>query len=248
MAFKDQTIWIIGASSGIGESLARILNEHGASLILSARNEDKLNAFNEDLNDQHMVLPFDIADFKETQNAVAHVKSSGKPIDRIICMAGIYEPSAIKNISDKNLTKIIAVNLTGIMHFAKCAYNLVEKQNKAQIALCASVIGYIGLPNAQPYAASKAGLINFIQSLRMEADKHVDIKMINPGFVRTPLTDKNEFSMPFILEPEDAAQRILKGLQSNAFDINFPKRLTLTLKLISILPDFLKIPICSKFK
>lgn len=248
MAFKNQTIWIIGASSGIGKSLAKTLSEQGASLILSARSEDKLDALNADLNGQHIVLPFDIANFEDTNSAVSHVKNLGKPIDRIICMAGIYEPSAIKDISDENLVKIIAVNMTGIMHFTKCAYNLVEKQTKAQIALCASVIGYIGLPNAQPYAASKAGLINFIQSLRMEADKHIDIKMINPGFVRTPLTDKNEFSMPFILEPEDAAQRILKGLQSNAFDINFPKRLTLALKIISILPDFLKIPICSKFK
>lgn len=248
MTFKDETIWIIGASSGIGECLARILNQQGTSLILSARSKNKLNALNAELDERHDVLPFDIADFEDTQNAIAQVKSFDKSIDRVICMAGIYEPSAIKDMSNENLTKIIAVNLTGIMHFAKFAYNLVEKQNKAQIALCASVIGYIGLPNAQPYAASKAGLINFIQSLRMEAEKHVDIKMINPGFVRTPLTDKNKFSMPFILEPEDAAQRILKGLQSRTFDINFPKKLTFTLKLISILPDFLKLPVCSKFK
>lgn len=248
MAFKDQTIWIIGASSGIGACLAKILHKNGASLILSARSTDKLNRLNAELDGRHDVLPFDISDFDGTHTAIKNIKDQNKTVDRIICLAGIYEPSAIKDISDENLTKIIAVNLTGIMHFSKCTYNLVSNQKQAQIALCASVAGYVGLPNAQPYAASKAGLISFIQSLRMEADKHIDIKMINPGFVRTPLTDKNEFDMPFIIEPEDAAQRILKGLQSGAFDINFPKRLTLTLKFISILPDILKIPICSRFK
>lgn len=248
MSFENETIWIIGASSGIGESLARKLSKESATLILSARSEDKLNELNNNLGNKHIVLPFDVSDFEATKKAISKAQSNAETIDRIICLAGIYEPSAIKDMTDENIEKIITVNLTGIMHFAKHAYNLSLQQKKSQIALCASVAGYVGLPNAQPYAASKAGLINFIQSMKMEAPDHVDIKMINPGFVRTPLTDKNEFDMPFIIEPEDAAQHIMDGLQSRAFDINFPKKLTLTLKIISVLPNFLKIPICAKFK
>lgn len=248
MSFENETIWIIGASSGIGKSLAQKLSSENATLILSARSEDKLKDLNSNLGNKHIVLPFDVSDFDGTKDAFAKVQSKSETIDRIICLAGIYEPSAIKDMTDANITKIISVNLTGIIHFAKHAYDLASKQKKAQIALCASVAGYVGLPNAQPYAASKAGLINFIQSMKMEAPDHVDIKMINPGFVRTPLTGKNEFDMPFIIEPEDAADHIMDGLQSRSFDINFPKKLTLTLKIISVLPNFLKIPICAKFK
>ncbi len=248
MSFKNEKIWIIGASSGIGESLAKLLASECANIILSARSEDKLKALKNELGEKHDVIPFDISDFAQTKTAIKTAKQSHEKIDRIICLAGIYEPSAIKDMRDENIEKIISVNLTGIMHFAKNAYEMVCNQNNAQIALCASVAGYVGLPNAQPYAASKAGLINFIQSLKMEARDNIDIKMINPGFVKTPLTDKNSFNMPFIIEPEEAAQQIAKGLKSRSFDINFPKKLTLTLRLISILPNILKIPICAKFK
>jgi len=248
MGFKNQTIWIIGASSGIGESLAKCLHEDGANLILSARSHDKLSSLNASLGGKHVVIPFDIGDFTATKTAIQTVKDHTGKIDRIICLAGQYEPSAITDMTDEDILKIIAVNLSGVMHFARCAYHLVRDQSKAQLAFCASVAGYTGLPNAQPYAASKAGLINFVQSLRLEAQNHIDIKLINPGFVRTPLTDKNKFNMPFILEPEDAAKHILKGLESRAFDIHFPKKLTLPLKLISILPDFLKLKICNRFK
>lgn len=248
MGFSGEKIWIVGASSGIGAQLARRLYKNGATFILSARSEDDLHALNNELGGGHSVIPFDISDFEQVRNAVDKAKNEHSQIDRIICTAGIYEPKSVLDMDESDLRKIMDVNLTGVIYFSQQALKAVRAQDKAQIAVCASVAGYVGLPNGQPYSASKAGLINFMQSMHVEAEKHIDIKMISPGFVKTPLTDKNTFDMPFIIEVDDAAREIEKGLESGKFEIHFPKKLTLSLKFISILPNCLKFLICSKFK
>lgn len=248
MAFGNQTVWIIGASSGIGESLAKTLSTQGASLILSARNGNKLNALNDALGGSHYVLPFDIADFGATKTAIDAVKNLTPVVHRVICLAGAYEPSAIGDIKDEHIESIIAINLSGVIHLAKSLLPMLHDQESAQIALCSSVAGYVGLPNSQPYAASKAGLINFTQSMKAEAPSHIDVKLINPGFVKTPLTDKNSFDMPFIITPEEAAQHIVEGLESRKFEISFPKRFTRMLSVIAALPDCLRFRVIAKFK
>ncbi|MGH1456439.1 MAG: SDR family NAD(P)-dependent oxidoreductase [Alphaproteobacteria bacterium] len=248
MAFSGETIWIIGASSGIGAQLARNLSKQDAHLILSARSQDKLDRLNDELGGEHTVIAFDISDFVQVKNAIDHAKTLHSQIDRIICMAGIYEPKAVLDMKEEDIRNIIDVNLTGVIYFTQCAIKAVRSQRKAQIVACASVAGYVGLPNGQPYSASKAGLINFMQSLYLEAENHIDIKMICPGFVETPLTEKNNFDMPFIMSAEGAAHEIEKGLLSKKFEIHFPKKLTRSLKIISILPNALKFMICAKFK
>lgn len=248
MIFSGEIIWIIGASSGIGAQLARNLSKQGAHLILSARSQDKLDGLNNELDGEHTVIPFDISDFEQVKNATNQAKTLHSEIDRIICMTGIYEPKSILDMKEEDIRKIIDVNLTGVIYFIQCAIKAVKSQSKAQIVACASVAGYVGLPNGQPYSASKAGLINFMQSLYLEAQDHIDIKVICPGFVETPLTEKNNFDMPFIISAEEAAREIEKGLISKKFEIHFPKKLTRSLKIISILPNAIKFMICSKFK
>ena len=122
---------------------------------------------------------------------------------------------------------------------------LLQQQNEGQFILCASVAGYRGLPNGQPYSATKAGIINFAESLRAE-QTNLDIKVINSGFVRTPMTDKNQFNMPMMIEPEQAAQAIFSGMKSKKFEIHFPKKFSLFMKLLRLMPASLYFKIAQK--
>ena len=150
-------------------------------------------------------------------------------------------------LSPKENAKIINVNLTGTFHLVSAIMPVFKKNGGGQLALCASVAGYSGLPAGQPYCATKAGMINLAESLRAEHDgTGVDIKLICPGFVKTDLTDGNDFPMPMIIEAADAGRYIADGLAKKRFEIHFPKRFTLILKLLRILPYCLYIPIAKR--
>ncbi len=248
MAFQDQTIWIIGASSGIGEALARMLADHGATLILSARRKDKLLQLQHELGDRHHVLPFDIADEQAVITAVTAAADCTGHLHRVIVMAGTYNPAAVQDMDTASARNIMNINFMGPLYVSKYLLPVFNRQQQGQLALCASVAGYIGLPNGQPYSASKAALINFAESLYNEVSPGIDIKLICPGFVRTPLTDMNTFNMPMIISADAAAKAILHGLQSRRFEIHFPRRLTLTLKCIVLLPYAIKLRICKTFR
>lgn len=232
--YKDEHIVIIGASSGIGRALAHNLSTQGAILTLCARNEKALKDLQKELPTKSHVHALDITD---TTNLESFFNKTSKRIDRLIVMAATYNPpTAIAELDTEKAAELIHINLTGVIQCTKFAINKLQTQHKGQISICSSVAGYVGLPNAQPYSATKAGLINFTETLKLEAPEHIDIKLINPGFVRTALTDKNNFDMPFIINTEKAAEYISKGLTSKSFEITFPKRFTLILKFIHLLP------------
>lgn len=234
--YQSQVIWIVGASSGIGEALAVYLVKLGAKVCISARSADKLNIMVEQ-GSAHMAVPVDVNQIETLVSAREQLLSQFGKIDRAIFLSAIYNPMHMEQIEIESVEKIISTNLTGAFSFVQAVYPYFLEQKTGQIALCASLSGYLGLPNSQPYAATKAGLINMAESLRSEASgSGVDIKVINPGFVKTPLTDKNDFAMPFILETENAAQRITKGLAQKAFEVRFPRRLSWPLRLLSRLP------------
>jgi short-subunit dehydrogenase len=248
MAFKNENIWIIGASSGIGAALARELSTKGATLILSARSKDALEALQKELGSQHYIYPLDVANYVDVEAAINEITKTVEKIDRVIFMAAIYKPADIENMDVAFAKQLLEVNVLGAFHITKAVLPILKKQTEGQLALCASVAGYVGLPGGQPYSASKAALMNFAESLYAEAPDNVDIKVINPGFVRTPMTDKNTFAMPMRLEPEAAARYIADGLKSKSFEIHFPKRFTIFLKLLSILPYCIKLFLTSKMK
>lgn len=248
MSFSGENIWIIGASSGIGATLARELSAGGATLILSARNKDALENLKNELGNQHYIYPMDVADYSHVEAAANYITKTVKKLDRVIFMAAIYKPADIENMDVAFAKQLLEVNVLGAFHVAKAVLPILQKQSKGQLALCASVAGYVGLPGGQPYSASKAALINFAESLYAEAPKNVDIKVINPGFVRTPMTDKNNFSMPMRIEPEVAANCIANGLKSREFEIHFPKKFTIFLKFLSILPYGMQLFLTSKMK
>lgn len=245
--YKDQIVWIIGASSGIGLALARELSRSGAILALSGRREKELETLRAELGNQHKVFVFDIGDEKMTLQTVHKVKKTFNSIDRVIFLAALYEPMNI-DILDMTMTKsIIHVNLMGAFNLVHALLPILKAQKgNSQFALCGSAGGYMGLPRGQPYSATKAAIINLAESLYAECDDKIDIKLINPGFVRTQLTDKNGFTMPMIIEPEQAAQEIAQGLLSKRFEIHFPKKLTLGLKILALLPYALSLKLIKR--
>ena len=235
--YQDSLIWIIGASSGIGRALATDLSQKGATLVLSARREEELIKLNEELGGKHHVYALDASDSHSIFKAATNISAKLPKLDSMIYMAAAYVPTSFQDTDIDHIRKALDVNLTGAMAAVLAVHQIYKKQGFGQIALCASVAGYKGLPNAQPYSATKAAMINLAETLRTDLQNdNIDVKIINPGFVRTPLTDKNDFKMPMIIEPEIAAQEIAKGLMSNKFELHFPKKFTYIVKLISILP------------
>ena len=232
-SYRGQSIWIIGASSGIGAALASTLAARGAQLILSSRQQAALERLNHRLGGGHQVLPVDVADADSLVQAVKEIKQ----VDSVIFMAAIYAPDAANTQGIHAIGEMISVNLNGAFYTVHAVLPRLKQQGFGQIALCASIAGYRGLPYSQPYAATKAALINYGESLHLELAKHnIDVKVINPGFVETPMTAKNDFAMPMMISAQAAATTIANQLTKNHFEIHFPKRASLTLKLLAALP------------
>lgn len=221
----------------MGESLARALAKEGAVLYLSARSQDKLDRLVQELGSQHTALALDVSDISACAKVVADIQHSTTRLDRVIFMAALYEPTRIADITPEQFRRMVDVNLVGAFHIVSAVLPWMRQNQKGQISLCGSIAGYRGLPKGQPYSATKAALINFTESLRSEEREYgLDIKLISPGFVRTPLTDKNSFDMPMIIEADTAARAILKGLESSRFEVAFPWLFTCLMKVLRLLP------------
>ena len=244
--FNAQTIWIIGASSGIGRAVAAQLAEQGATLILSARREDKLHTLSTQLPGTHHIAPIDAAQNDLFSARILRLFKEHGTIHRILFFPAIYKPGNIIDIDPDFAQEAMQVNVVSAYCLAHVATPLLQQQSFGQLAFCASVAGFIGLPGGQPYSATKAALINLVESLRAETAPHVDIKLINPGFVKTDLTDKNDFKMPMIISGEKAARYITDGLRTKSFEIHFPKRFTLLVKLARLLPYWLALKITKR--
>ena len=231
--FRNKTVWIVGASSGIGAALAVELDRRGANLVLTARRGDELAAINRRLGDRHRVMAADVVDAQALAKAVQAIG----PIDSAVYLAAVYTPTMLEDMDIAAARQTVEVNVMGALNFVHAVYGPMRAQKRGQIALCGSVAGYCGLPAGQPYGATKAAVINLAESLRVEAAVHgIDVRVINPGFVRTPLTAKNKFEMPMIMEAEDAAKALADGLLGKRFEIRFPVKFTRLVRLLSRLP------------
>lgn len=236
---KGKRIWLIGASEGIGAALAAQLASEGAQVILSARNAARLDDVHASLpGDGHCVLPMDVCQIESVQQAW-HSLADRLP-DIVIYNAGTYIPMSAQQVDIAAAESMIDVNLRGAFRVACTVLPEYLAQNKGHLVLVGSVAGYRGLPGAIGYGASKAGLNHFAENLRADL-KHTGIKvqLVCPGFVKTRLTEKNDFSMPCIITPQQAAKSMIKGMQSSAFEIHFPKRFTYVLKFLRLLPHWL---------
>lgn len=237
-----QKIWIIGGSSGIGEALAKAYAARGALVVISGRRRDALDAALERIGPGHFAAQAD-AENPESLQAVADLHG---PFDAIITTAAIYAPGPVAKADQKKAEAIFSVNLVGTFNVALVARGALRRGGK--LVLFGSAAAIFGLPNGQAYSATKAAIVNLAQSLRVEFAPDVDVRLVTPGFVRTPLTDLNEFPMPGLMEPDAAAKRILKGLDGGRFEIAFPRRLIWPLKLLALLPHRLAFAITRRIK
>lgn len=237
---KGETIWIIGATEGIGAALAQGYAERGARLILSARSEKHLTAMAAELGPDHVALALDVSDRASLLSAAKTLAGIG-PLDRVIHLAALYDPGKVMDLDPQKAAQIVTVNLTGTFHIAQIAPTVLR--DGGQLALCGSVAGYIGLPQGQIYSATKAGVISLAQTLRAELAGRYDVRLISPGFVNTRLTQRNDFNMPAMITPELAARKIIDGLNTRKFEVHFPRRLTYALKFLSILPYWAALPL-----
>lgn len=235
-AWRDRRVWIVGASSGIGAALARALLARGARVALSARSADKLVAVAGGQAGA-WTLPLDATSPEELSTAWAGIVERWGGADLVVCMAGTYAPVRAWELSVEQARATVDANLMSAMYLTASVLPTMLAQRNTAIAFVSSVAGYRGLPKALVYGPTKAALINFAETLYLDlAGRGVGVFLINPGFVETPLTAGNDFRMPALISADEAATHILAGLDRGGFEIHFPRRFTLWLKLMRCLP------------
>ncbi len=240
MAEAPGIVWITGASSGIGRAVALRLARDGAVVAASARSAAELESLAAECRPgPGRIVPFtlDVADEGASRLAVAEIEARLGPIGTAILNAGTHMPMGARDFSAATARRLMEVNYMGVVNALAALLPRLVERRRGHLAIVASVAGYRGLPTAAAYGPTKAALINLCECLKPELDSlGIGLQLVNPGFVRTPLTDRNEFPMPFLVEVEDAAARICAGLAGRRFEVAFPRRFVLLLKLARLLP------------
>jgi len=236
--FSGKRVWVIGASSGIGEACAKALLLQGAKVALSSRRAERLNQIALTAGvDQTLVIPLDVTDDAQLQDGYKTIVGAWGGIDLLLFVSGMYVPLRADNFDIKVAEKTIDANLLGPMRAVALVVPEMLKAYSGHIAIVGSVAGYSGLPKALAYGPSKAAIINFCENLYYDLlPTGVSVHMISPGFVATEATAKNDFEMPALISAEEAASEILTGIEQGEFDIHFPKRFSRFLKFLRILP------------
>ena len=233
--WRGQRVWLVGASTGIGRALAERLHALGARVIVSARKADAL----QDFVAQHpgsLALPLDVTDGAAVQAAADAAQADG-PLDLVCYCAGHYHAMRATAIDLPDLLRHHEVNTVGVLHLLAAITPGMVARGQGHISLVSSVAGFRGLPQSLAYGPTKAALINLAETLYLDLQPlGLGVSVINPGFVETPLTAQNEFHMPALITPAQAAQAIVQGWSRGEFDIHFPKRFTRVMKLLRLLP------------
>ncbi len=233
-----KVIWVTGASTGLGRSLALALAAQGQSVIASARNEESLLSL-EKLSPSIIALPCDITDENSLQSAQAKISTNFASLDQVILNAGNCEYLEFPEPDWTAIRRVMEVNYFGTINCLQAALPLLRKSAVARphIVVVASQVTHAPFAKAEAYGASKAALQYFFNSLRIDlAPENIDVSVVNPGFVDTPLTRKNDFDMPFLMDVDDAAQRIIKQIVSRPRSYSFPKRLQALLLISKLMP------------
>ena len=234
---NDKVIWITGASTGIGKALAIKFSQNGWKVAISARREALLNEIASE-NKNIFAFPFDVTDKEKCNSTFNLIKNKFDNIDLCVFSTGTWDPKKEKEIDVEQIENVMKINFFGTLNCIKSVESYFKTRVYGQISIVSSIAGYRGLPNSTGYGPSKSALNNLAESLYFDFKRHgVRVSLISPGFIKTPMTDKNDFKMPFLKSPEFAAEKIYNGLvNSKSFEIDFPKQLTITLKLLKILP------------
>jgi len=234
-----RTAWLVGASTGIGRATASLLHARGARVVVSARNAPALAEFVA-AHPGSIGLPLDVTDRAAVAAAAAELVTTRGAIDLVLYCAGHYKPMRATDFDLDEALRHVQVNQVGALHVIAAVLPRLLAQGGGHLSLVASVAGYRGLPNSTAYGPTKAALINLAETLYLDLRPlGIGVSVINPGFVETPLTAQNSFTMPAMISPEQAALAIARGWAAGQFEIDFPKRFTLWLKALRHLPDAL---------
>ncbi|MDA8585401.1 SDR family NAD(P)-dependent oxidoreductase [Rhodobacteraceae bacterium] len=228
--------WIIGASAGLGRAVAREISKTGAEVILSARDEPALRDLAASLPGRATVIPMDVSDTE----SVAHAAKLADEPDGLVYLAGVYWPMPATEFDGDKAAAMIDINLTGAARVLGHVLPQMVERDSGHIVFTGSLSGFRGLPRASGYGASKAGMMSMAETLYADLrGTGVDVQLVNPGFVKSRLTDKNDFSMPFIMETDVAARLFVDHMQDRDFARNFPRGFAALFRLSQFLPDWL---------
>ena len=234
--WQGKRYWLVGASEGLGRSLAQVMSRAGVELVVSARSMERLEELVAELPGKASAVSVDISDSDSVRKAAVDAGD----IDGVVFLAGVYWPMKATEWDADKAEAMADINFTGAFRvLGQIVPGFVEK-DAGHVVLTGSLSGFRGLPGAIGYGASKAGVMYLAES--MQADLRstgVDVQVVNPGFVKTRLTDKNEFSMPFIMEPEEAAQEIWEHMNDTTFKKSFPRLFSWFFRVSQFLPDWL---------
>ena len=248
---KNKLAWITGASTGIGASTAIALAQDGWDVVMTARSKDKLEQMaklSSEFKGRLIPLQGDVTHKDGMKQAVETIEKNYGHIDLAILNAGAYIPEELWSFKSEDFVSQIQLNLFGTVFCIEALLPSFIKRHAGHIAIVASVAGYRGLPRSLGYGSSKAALIHLAEALAIMGQPYgIKVQIINPGFVKTPLTDKNDFPMPFLIDSGEAAKRIVNGLKTNKFEITFPTRFAYLLKAVGLLPDRVYFAIARKF-
>lgn len=234
--WQGKRVWIVGASTGIGAALARSLAARGARLVLSARSRQGLAEVGRDCP-QSLELTMDVTLAGEFPRVLDEITARWGGVDLVVLNAGTYRPLRAWELTPERARETMDTNLMGVIDGVSAIVPSLCAGGGGAIALVGSVAGYGGLPKAAAYGPSKAALVNLAECLYLDlAPRGLSVFLISPGFVATPLTAKNDFHMPALIQPQEAADAIIAGMARGAFEIHFPRRFTLAMKCLRLLP------------
>ncbi|QPC87260.1 SDR family NAD(P)-dependent oxidoreductase [Mesorhizobium sp. NBSH29] len=232
------TAWVTGAGTGIGRAVALKLARTGWRVAASARTKADLDALSAEAGGNIVPVPLDVRDAEAVDTGFAEMEKTLGSVDLVVLCAGIYRRDTARTLDPKEFEATVTTNLVGTANCLAAVMPAMMARKAGRIGVVGSVVGYVGLPGASAYGATKAALINLCQSLYPELMANgVQLSLISPGFVETPLTDKNDFPMPFMISAEEAANHIVKGLGSARFDIAFPWKMVVAMRLLAALPS-----------
>lgn len=235
--WQGRVCWLVGASTGIGRATASALHARGATVVVSARSAATLEAFVL-AHPGSAAIALDATDRGAMRAAALRIVAEHGRIDLVSYCAGYYKPMRATAFDLDDALKHEQVNYVGALHLLDAVLPTLLRQRHGHLSLVSSISGYRGLPKALAYGPTKAALINLAQTLWLDlSERGIGVSVVNPGFVETPLTAQNDFKMPALLTPEQAADEILAGWAAGRFEIHFPKRFTLWVKALSHLGD-----------
>lgn len=234
--WQGKRYWLVGASEGLGREVAFSLSRAGAEVIVSARSEDRLKSLVEELPGKASYIAVDVAD----RAAVEAAAVEAGELDGVVYLAGVYWPMPAQEWDNEKADMMGEVNFLGASRVVGSVIKDMVAKNAGHIVLVGSLSGFRGLPGAIGYCSSKAGMMSLAESIQADLrTSPINVQLINPGFIKTRLTDKNEFNMPFIMSPEDAAKEVFDHMNTETFKKSFPMVFSWVFRLSQFMPDWM---------